>query len=86
MLAERPESAEPWTPKIRDWDLNATLLREIREAVVGLTVATVGKKAAGKIPPFPLPRTGVDQARRELDEEFADQIIRLATPQYARNP
>lgn len=73
LIAARPTSSESWTPLVRDWDLTAVLLREIREALVGLL-------GNGRAKPIPIPRTEVDRVRARLDLVLAAQIIRDFAP------
>lgn len=80
MLEHQQNSGEPqveWTPRVAEYDLHATILREIHGGIQGLAqtiIASVG--GTPKAPkPFPGPTTAIDKVRREVDREFAVDII-----------
>lgn len=85
-IAQLPESTEEWSPKVRDYDLTATLLREIRELLVSIYytshLSATGKPARN-VKPLPTPVTEVNRARARDAADWADSIIARATPQYA---
>ncbi len=80
-LIARSDSGEPWRPSVRDFDLNAVLLVEIRNAVGALVeVMTQGK---GKLPPIPLPRTLADDLRDTVTPDWAEDLISVLTPHHS---
>ncbi len=87
-LAKRPEPAETWTPPVTDWDLQATLLAEIRDRlgeVVGAVLSTIPVEKGKTRPkfrdkPFPRPRTEVDRARELAAHEAQLDIIQTFAP------
>lgn len=79
---EKPE----WAPRLAEFDLHATLLRDLIQAVNQSTIATIA--AAGgkppKLPDYPRPRTGIDKAREEALHKWADSLIATLTPHAVR--
>lgn len=77
---------EDWAPKVRDYDLTAMLLREIREMLASL-YQLEHAKGSGKRPPaikpLPVPFTEVDRQRLLETREWADSLIARLTPQHA---
>lgn len=78
-LAARPKPAEPWTPKLSEYDLQAMLLREavhemrqISQQLVGLAHGT-----PRKIQLFPGPRTAIDRAVAAMERQHIQQIAAL---------
>lgn len=81
-----------WAPPIREWDLHAVLLREIREAIMAVRSAQYettyvpageGKLKALKAPQTPLlpvPETEADRVRARLSRQAQLEIIALFTP------
>lgn len=80
--AEKGVPKPEWTPAARDWDLNAQLLREIREAVVSVrdTAVRIAGKTPKRIKPIPSPRTALDKAREDLSRAGQMEIIELFAP------
>lgn len=80
--ADPDEEAEPWSPRVSDWTLEAVLLRQIREGLVSVFQQLVA--SGGRTPPhveaFPVPRTAVDRAREEADVVWAMGLMRQLTP------
>lgn len=87
-IASRPEPIEKWTPRLKDWDLTAILLREIREAVISTRDAvfqtTVDDQGRPLKPPrtpvLPTPITEVDRQRAALSERLQLEIVTLFAP------
>ena len=79
LIAQIPKPDDPWAPSFRDFDLDATLLREIRELLVQLIRITIGSSAP-KIKPFPVPVTEVDRARKRLDHDYARSLTSRLLP------
>lgn len=74
-----------WAPRVSEFDLHALLLRDIIQSLQGVqaaVIATVGKPP--KFPPYPSPRTALDDARERLLHEWADDLIARLTPHAAR--
>jgi len=90
--AEQSGSTREWRPKIRDWDLHAQLLREIREAVIavrsGLYETTYLPVGDGKLRALRAPRTEVlpgpeteaDRVKARLSRQSQLEIIALFAP------
>lgn len=74
---QEDEEKEPWSPRTADFDLTATLLREIHSAIGGVQQAVIASVGGTPKPfkPFPIPRTAVDKAKIDLEKEFAREII-----------
>lgn len=74
---ERPEGADPWAPRVSEFDLHATIQREILHAIKGLASITIA--AAGSNPgeqrPFPAPKTEVDRAMEKLSREWTTDFV-----------
>lgn len=82
---ESGDDASAWAPKISEFDLHAMLLRDVIQALQGVQVAVIA--ASGNKPPkmqsYPGPRTALDEAREELLQEWADDLIGKLTPHAA---
>lgn len=87
-IARLPESTEKWTPALKDWTLNAVLLREIREALIAVRAAiyqtTFDDKGkpfkAPRVPALPTPVTEVDRVKAALSEQMQMEIVALFAP------
>lgn len=87
-IASWPESTEKWTPRLKDWNLTAILLRENREAILAVRAAIYnttfddrGKPfKAPKVPVFPTPVTEVDRQKAALSERFQMDLIADLAP------
>ena len=78
-LAALPTPAEPWTPKVSEFDLPAMMMREMLGSLTAIQqtlVATAGGKPSPR-KPFPAPRTEVDRARAAMEREFVEDIAGL---------
>lgn len=75
-----------WAPRVSEFDLHATLLRDVIQAIYQLTAITVGVNTgkSPKIPPYPLPRTAIDDAKQKQLQEWADDLIGRLTPHAVR--
>lgn len=71
-----------WHPAVRDWDTNARMLREIREATIAVRDAVIGLSGSTprRTPELPGPRTAVDEERERLSREGQMEIIRIFAP------
>lgn len=81
-----------WTPPIREWDLHAQLLREIREAVIAVRSAQYettylpsgnGRLKALKaplVPVLPGPETEADRVRQRLSRQAQLEIVAIFAP------
>ncbi|MFS0718867.1 hypothetical protein ABC337_05040 [Arthrobacter sp. 1P04PC] len=81
MLAElrlnTQDNAEAWSPKISEFDLTATILREILHAIKGLrqvSIAASGGKP-GEETPFPAPYTEIDRAIASAERSWAEAFV-----------
>jgi hypothetical protein len=76
-LSRRDDDADPWSPKISEFDLNITVLREILHAVKGLrqvSIAAAGGKP-GEETPFPAPYTEIDRAVAAAERNWAEMFV-----------
>ncbi|WP_028265937.1 hypothetical protein [Arthrobacter sp. MA-N2] len=76
-LSRREDDADPWSPKISEYDLNITVLREILHAVKGLrqvSIAAAGGKP-GEETPFPAPYTEIDRAVEAAERNWAEMFV-----------
>ncbi|MDN4644920.1 hypothetical protein [Arthrobacter sp. PsM3] len=77
MRLDRPDDAEAWSPKISEFDLNITMLREILHAIKGLrqvSIAAAGGKP-GEEKPFPAPYTEIDRAIAAAERGWAEMFV-----------
>jgi hypothetical protein len=73
----RPDDADPWSPRISEFDLNITMLREILHAIKGLrqvSIAAAGGKP-GEEKPFPTPYTEIDRAIEAAERNWAEMFV-----------
>ncbi|MFF1382768.1 hypothetical protein ACFVWT_04300 [Arthrobacter sp. NPDC058288] len=73
----KPEDADPWSPRISEFDLNITMLREILHAIKGLrqvSIAAAGGKP-GEEKPFPAPYTEIDRAIESAERNWAELFV-----------
>ena len=76
-LAAAPASADPWAPRVSEFDLQATILREILHALKGLkqvSIAAAGGKP-GEEAPFPAPYTEIDRAIKAAERSWAEAFV-----------
>jgi len=76
-LAAVPPSADPWAPRVSEFDLQATILREILHALKGLkqvSIAAAGGKP-GEEAPFPAPYTEIDRAIKAAERSWAEAFV-----------
>lgn len=74
---QKPEDADPWSPRISEFDLNITMLREILHAIKGLrqvSIAAAGGKP-GEEKPFPAPYTEIDRAIAAAERDWAEMFV-----------
>jgi hypothetical protein len=72
----KSDDAEPWSPRISEFDLNITMLREILHAIKGLrqvSIAAAGGKP-GEEKPFPAPYTEIDRAIEAAERNWAEMF------------
>lgn len=84
--SENREDAPEWAPKISEFDLHATLLRDVIQALQGVQAAVIAA-AGGKPPkiiPYPAPKTALEEVRQEALQEWADDLISRLTPHAVR--
>ncbi len=73
----RQDDADPWSPRLSEFNLNITVLREILHAVKGLrqvSVAAAGGKP-GEETPFPAPYTETDRAVEAAERNWAEMFV-----------
>ena len=76
-LAAAPKSDEPWSPRVSEFDLTATILREILHAIKALkqiSAAAAGGKP-GEEKPFPAPFTEIDRAIAAAERSWAEAFV-----------
>lgn len=74
---DRPEGADPWSPRVSEYDLHATIQREILHAIKGLasiTIAAAGSKP-GEQKPFPAPKTEIDRAMETMSRNWTEEFV-----------
>ncbi|WP_284763382.1 hypothetical protein [Arthrobacter sp. efr-133-R2A-63] len=74
---ERQDDPDPWAPRLSEYDLNITVLREILHAVKGLrqvSIAAAGGKP-GEETPFPAPYTEIDRAVEAAERNWAEMFV-----------
>lgn len=79
---DRPE----WSPRVSEFDLHATLLRDVIQVLQGVQAAVIaasGNKPP-KIVPYPAPKTALEEVRQEALQEWADDLISRLTPHAVR--
>lgn len=71
------EEADTWSPPVRNYDLTALLLREVREAVMAVYVAVVRSNGGktSKVKEFPSPVTEVDRALARIEREWTNSVL-----------
>lgn len=77
MRLDAKDDAEPWAPKLSEFDLNITMLREILHAIKGLrqvSIAAAGGKP-GDEKPFPAPYTEIDRALAAAERNWAEMFV-----------
>lgn len=79
IIAKQPESSEPWTPRVQDFNLTNMLLANIADGMKMLQntqIAAAGGKP-GQIKPFPTPRTAIDRAKEAHEKQFVSDVLGL---------
>ena len=88
----RGEESTKWHPAVREWDLNAVLLRDIRESIVAVRDAVVSgtllpqanggmkRDKPSKVAPFPTPETEVDRIKARRSRRAQLEIVELFAP------
>jgi len=81
LLAEmsdaRSDDADPWSPRLSEYDLHATIQREILHAIKSLasiTVAAAGSRP-GEQTPFPAPVTEIDRAMKAMARDWTEDFV-----------
>jgi len=76
-LSRQDDDSDPWSPRISEFDLNITMLREILHAIKGLrqvSIAVAGGKP-GDEKPFPAPYTEIDRAIAAAERNWAELFV-----------
>ena len=89
-VANDPESAQylaqlslgrtdagEWSPRLSEYDLHATIQREILHAIKSLasiTIAAAGSKP-GEQKPFPAPVTEIDRAMETMSRNWTEEFV-----------
>lgn len=78
-LAAMPKPADPWAPRVSEFDLNATMQREILHALMALrmTMLAVNGQRPGDLEPFPGPRTRLEAALADADRAATVALVEL---------
>lgn len=63
----------PYAPRVAEWDIHATLLREAVDGIKGLRATLIGVNGGkpGTIQPFPSPRTAIEAAKEAAEKRWA---------------
>lgn len=72
-MEQGEDERKPYAPRLAEWDIHATLLRELVDGLKSLSALTL-RIAGGKpgdLQPFPSPRTAVDDAKKEAERRWA---------------
>lgn len=84
--SKNDDGKSEWAPRVSEFDLHALLLRDVIQSLQGVQAAVIA--AAGgkppKFPPYPAPKTALDDARERLLHEWADGLISKLTPHANR--
>lgn len=81
-LLDSEGSGSGWAPRVSDFDLHATYLRDLVHSVhqlIAVTVATAGGKPP-RVQPPPAPRTVLEEARREKAKDWARGVLSRVLP------
>lgn len=76
MSLSRDES-DTWSPRLSEYDLHATIQREILHAIKSLasiTIAAAGSKP-GEQAPFPAPVTEIDRAMEAMSRNWTEEFV-----------
>jgi len=71
-----------WAPRVSEFDLHATFLRDLVHSVhqlIAVTIAAGGGKPP-RVKPPPVPRTVLEEARREVGKKWADWVTSKVLP------
>jgi len=86
VVAQEAGDRPGWAPRVSEFDLHATLLRDVIQALQGVQAAVIvasGNKPP-KIIPYPAPRTVLEEVREEALQQWADDLISRLTPHAVR--
>jgi hypothetical protein len=77
MHQDRPDDADPWSPRASEYDLTATLLREAVNAIRSLTAVTIAAAGSkpGEVKPFPAPVTAIDRAMKAAARSWTEDFV-----------
>lgn len=75
--AEAGEEQRPWSPRVAEFDLHASLLRDLIQATLGLRAAVIASAGGkpGTVPDYPAPITEVDKATARLERAWAQGVL-----------
>lgn len=78
LAVESDRPRERWSPQLREWDLDAALLAEIRDRLgeVAQGIAALGGAKPRRVKPFPRPVTEVDRLRERSRQEAVRDLIK----------
>lgn len=67
------EGRDSYAPRLSEWDIHATLQREIVDGIKALRATMIALKRGkpGDVKPFPTPRTAVEAAKKEAERRWA---------------
>ena len=71
------DEGDSWAPKLSEYDLHATLMREMLHEIKGLrqvSIAAAGGKP-GDARPFPGPRTAIDRALADAERRWTEEFV-----------
>lgn len=73
----RPDDADPYSPRVSEFDLNATISREILHTLKGLSAIMIAANGGkpGEQKPFPAPMTEIDRAMEALSRSWTEEFV-----------
>lgn len=82
LIAQAPKGDGAWSPRVQEFDLTASQLRELingQQMLLHAIVRGNGGKP-GKFVPYPAPVTEVDRQQVIAERRWAERMIQIFTP------
>lgn len=72
-MEQDAEGRDSYAPRLSEWDIHATLQREIVDGIKALRATMIALKRGkpGDVKPFPAPKTAVEAAKKEAERRWA---------------
>lgn len=72
-IEQGEEDRDSYAPRLSEWDIHATLQREMVDSIKSLIAVTVRVAGGtpGDVKPFPAPRTAIEAAKKEAERRWA---------------